>query len=82
MSDSHWRRTAAPIIERVLRQTRGLSEKEIRQALCKAYPFGQRSYHPYKIWLDEIATQRGQKPANRRRVVSPVVDVPGQETFF
>ncbi len=29
------------------------TEKEMRQAVFDAYPFGVRSYSPYKIWLDE-----------------------------
>lgn len=52
---------AAPIIHRVLQETKGKPEKEIRAALHDAYPFGQRSLHPYKIWLDEIKMQRGKK---------------------
>jgi len=22
--------------------------------ISEAYPFGERKYHPYKIWLDEV----------------------------
>lgn len=64
MSESRWRDRAGPIIARVLKETRGKSEKEIRAALREAYPFGERKYHPYKIWLDEIKRQRdgGQVP--------------------
>jgi hypothetical protein len=29
------------------------TEKEVRQAVSAAFPFGIRSHHPYKIWLDE-----------------------------
>lgn len=47
--------------QQVLRETAGKSEKEIRQALRDAYPFGEREYHPYKIWCDEIQRQRGFK---------------------
>lgn len=57
-----WRENAAPLVACVLAATRGQSEKDIRAALKAAYPFGQRQYHPYKIWLDEIARQRGLKP--------------------
>lgn len=58
---SHWRTTSAKVIAKVLEETKGKSEKEIRAALKKAYPFGERRYHPYKIWLDEIKRQRGTK---------------------
>lgn len=55
---SRWRKIASPIVTRVLDETRGQSEKEIRAALREAYPFGPRSHHPYKIWLSEIKRQR------------------------
>ena len=54
-----WREVAAPIIARVLAETTGADEKTIRRALRDAYPFGQRSMHPYKIWCDEVQRQRG-----------------------
>lgn len=64
-----WRDYAAPIICKVLQETAGKSEKEIKAALYDAYPWGQRAMHPYKIWLDEIKRQRGLKPAK---------EIPGQ----
>jgi hypothetical protein len=33
--------------------------KATRARLREAYPFGERKYHPYKIWLDEIRRQLG-----------------------
>lgn len=56
-----WRDIAAPIIAKVLKETKGKDEKEIKKALFEAYPFGMREYHPYKVWLDEIKRQRGLK---------------------
>lgn len=56
-----WRDRARPIVARVLRETQGQDEQTIRAALRAAYPFGWRANHPYKIWLDEVATQRGLK---------------------
>ena len=56
-----WRDTARPIIQRVLKETEGKDENEIKKALKEAYPFGMRKYHPYKIWLDEIKIQRGKR---------------------
>jgi hypothetical protein len=64
MSHSYWRQKASPIIEKILLETRGKTESEITKALHDAYPFGHRSQHPYKIWLDEIRRQRfGRQPA-------------------
>lgn len=56
--DSRWRSKAASIIEKVIRETDGRSDSEIRKALRDAYPFGERRYHPYKIWCDEVKSQR------------------------
>lgn len=61
MSASGWRAAASPIIARVLRETAGQGEEARRKALHDAYPFGPRSHHPYKIWLDEIKRQSGRK---------------------
>lgn len=56
-----WRDRCAPIIEKVLKETKGQGEAEVKKALFDAYPFGMRQYHPYKIWLSEIRRQRGIK---------------------
>ncbi len=29
----------------------GAKPQEIADAIDKAYPFGERKYHPYKVWL-------------------------------
>lgn len=60
-SESPWRNHAAPIIRRVLSENADQPPKVAKKALRDAYPFGQRKYHPYKIWLDEIARQTGRK---------------------
>jgi hypothetical protein len=59
MNTGTWRDIAAPIIHKVLAKYKAASEKEIRKALREAYPFGEREYWPYKVWLDEIRRQRG-----------------------
>ena len=63
---SRWREVSRPIIREVIDRV-GLDDKRaLRLALRDAYPFGERAYHPYKIWLDEIAIQTGRKvPAKR-----------------
>ena len=62
----NWRDYARPIIKQVLQDTKGQDEKVIRAALKDAYPFGERQYHPYKIWLDEIKVQRGKRKFGHR----------------
>ena len=56
-----WREVAAPIIAKVLAETEDQPAGERLKKLRNAYPFGERKYHPYKIWLDEIARQTGKK---------------------
>lgn len=61
-----WRDNCRPIIAKVLAETKGKPEKEIKKALLDAYPYGERAMHPYKIWLDEIKVQRGFKKKKKR----------------
>lgn len=72
---SHWREQARDVIRKVLTENEGKSDKEIRKALREAYPFGERQYHPYKIWLDEVALQTGKKKVNHYRQRVKVVAV-------
>jgi hypothetical protein len=58
---SSWRATAAPIISKVIKDTTGLPEKDVKKAIREAYPFGARMWHPYKIWCDEVNKQLGKK---------------------
>ena len=82
MSFASWREKAAPIIERVLKETQGKPEAEIVKALFDAYPFGPRQYHPYKIWLDEIKIQRGKKSRAWNRPYSDRKPDPNQGILF
>lgn len=66
-----WRDYAAPIIAKVLKENRGKPEKEVRKALKEAYPFGERKYHPYKIWLDEIKVQTGKRKFGHKPAIDP-----------
>ena len=50
---------------------RGKAEKEIKKALREAYPFGERKYHPYKIWLDEIKVQMGKRKFGHKPTIEP-----------
>lgn len=70
-----WREHCRPIIAKVLADNKGKSDKEIRKALQSAYPYGERKYHPYKIWLDEIKVQRGAK-------IKKVIIDPNQKNLF
>lgn len=55
--ESHWRRAARETMIRVVREQCGLGNLGDNAALLKAidaaYPFGERKYLPYKMWLLE-----------------------------
>lgn len=55
----NWRKEAATVISKVIRQNPGAEPKELRKLIRAAYPFGERKYHPYKIWCDEVNRQLG-----------------------
>jgi hypothetical protein len=62
-----WRQYSAPIIKRVIEQCGTEDMKLLRKKLHAAYPFGERKYHPYKIWCDEIRSQLGLKQAKSKK---------------
>ena len=72
-----WREIAKPIIARVLQEYPGDSNEQ-KAALRESYPFGERRYWPYKVWLDEIQRQKGLKET-KRKVVEPMA---GQTSFL
>lgn len=78
-----WREKFSPIIARVIAENRDKPLSEQRKALRAAFPAGERKYHPYKIWLDEINVQLGRKKiaerAHRRQVTPPAA---GQRELF
>ncbi len=39
----------------------GLSHPDIKKLISAAYPFGERKYWPYKVWLDEVKKYSGGK---------------------
>lgn len=55
--ESRWRQDARAVIIRVVREQRDLGKLDDDAALLKAvdaaYPFGERNYLPYKMWLLE-----------------------------
>jgi len=57
-----WRDRCRPLIARVIREHEGEEIRVVRKALREAYPWGQRSLHPYKIWCSEVRRQLGIDP--------------------
>jgi RNA polymerase primary sigma factor len=80
MAWTTWRNDCAPIIADVIKRVGKDDPKALRKALLKAYPYGQRSRHPYKIWRDEIRQQLNPPTptAYRRREKQAQEEAPGQ----
>lgn len=67
-----WRELAAPLIAHVIADTPSRDLTALRPKLRAAYPWGERKYHPYKIWCAEIRRQLGIPTPRTRR--SPLRD--------
>ena len=55
MPDSTWRKHANLVLEGVFIHGSvypGMSDRQLRAILVAAYPFGERKFWPYKVWLD------------------------------
>lgn len=52
-----WRTTAAAVISKCIQEHPDAYESDLRKIISAAYPFGERKYHPYKIWLSEVKHQ-------------------------
>ena len=61
---SHWRTTSRQVIGKVIQDNPHADRDLLLKMISAAYPFGERRYWPYKIWLDEVHYMTGQpKPA-------------------
>lgn len=56
-----WRQSCRPLIAETIKANEGKTLKELKKAIREVYPFGERKYHPYKIWFDEVKIQLGLK---------------------
>jgi hypothetical protein len=57
---SPWRLAARSAIQRAIEEATDdarADPKALRKHISGFYPFGQRAYHPYKIWCDEVNRQ-------------------------
>ena len=56
MKQRTWRDAAKVAIQKALREAeaQGLDTEATHKHVNAAYPFGERAYHPYKIWLSEM----------------------------
>ena len=85
MSHGTWRDHAAKIISSVIERVGRDDFNNLKSELRKAYPYGQRKYHPYKIWCDEVRCQLGLKkrferiPGINNKSIAPAA---GQGSLF
>mgnify|MGYP003607948618 CR=1 FL=1 len=49
-----WKDKAREVIAQVVRDVGTADETALKQALSKAYPFGERRMHPYKVWCEQV----------------------------
>ena len=63
-----WRTSARIIIRGVISEVGRADDRFLRRKISEAYPFGERKYHPYKIWLDEVKKQLGQPNKNSQNM--------------
>lgn len=54
MNNRKWREAAQRTITAALTDVTTKDETELRRILFDAYPFGERDYTPYKVWLEEV----------------------------
>ena len=80
---SNWRKQANQVIWKALNEqgifpgtnTRNIPEhrkKQIVKAVKRAYPFGLKENHPYRIWLSELDRILSQLGLKKKRKIKPV----------
>lgn len=76
MSFSRWRQAANEVIERVLAELPAeATDQDKANALSRAYPFGAKEHHPYKIWRDAVRRAIGV----RKWKLKPELSVPSSK---
>jgi hypothetical protein len=65
-----WRDKAQEVISHVVADNPDADYGELKAALKAAYPFGERKYHPYKVWCEE------QRKVLRAHSDAPNEDMP------
>lgn len=51
---SQWRQEVERIIDETRAEFPDAKGNELKRVLRSRYPFGERKYHPYKIWLSAV----------------------------
>ena len=67
-TNSRWREYASKIIRDIISAYPNVTDKkQLRTLISSAYPFGEKKYHPYKIWCDEVSVQLGEKKSKNEK---------------
>lgn len=75
---SWWKEESDRVIAAQLEeyQAGGLTGDALKRAIGRHYPFGERRYWPYKVWLRQLALALGQPGPVKK--TPTVEDIPGQ----
>lgn len=94
MTTSRWRLAARRAIQKAIASLPpDCDRSQLKKAIDQAYPFGEREYYPYKVWLDErsktfyeLGILQAQPDKRGRRTRKPGVKCdrvpPGQLSLF
>jgi len=69
MSNSYWRDIARASVQKALDEAKdqGLGPEATQALVNDRYPFGQREYYPYKVWLEERKKLLNPQPVKTRK---------------
>lgn len=82
-SISYWRNHSRKIIRGVIESSKAKTLAQLKREISQNYPFGTREHYPYKIWLNEVGLQFGQKFRKRPTPQEKLeVVIPGQGKLF
>lgn len=86
---SRWRDHAEHVVKKALAEAeaQGLDEKATLALVDSRYPFGERAYHPYQMWLKvrrelvpSLRTKQAEKvKAQTKAIKNAWVEQSGQE---
>lgn len=71
-----------PLIARIIADNRGQALEDLRRILRDAFPHPPRRYHPYAVWLDEIAHQLKNAPPHDPTAPRPHKPAANQTALF
>jgi len=78
MTQSKWRaysnKVIGDVVSSAMMEDPNMDEKELRKRISAAYPFGERAYHPYKIWLSCVKHWLGKRLVEKDEPGLPSVE--------